>query len=281
MRSCADTPEPGEASLLSRSLYYARSAVTLLRRVRPRRRALAVCLGLNRGPVSIELDTGCHFRVLTADDLWTVKETCLDRVYEQGGVGVEDGWTVLDAGAGLGDFAVSVARQRPRCEVLAFEPWPEAYAVLAENVASNGVSNVRAFPEAVAGRAGRLLLANPTGRSGRQRSTESIREPGAGVEAAAITLAEAVGRSRGGRCDFLKLDCEGAEYDILLSADADTLARIRHIAMEYHDAVTPHTHEELVAHFERNGFAVRLAGSPVWRDLGFLYAGNRRWAAAG
>jgi hypothetical protein len=74
------------------------------------------------------------------------------------------------------------------------------------------------------------------------------------------------------RCQYLKLDCEGAEYDILFHASADTLARIDHICLEYHDAITPHAHPELVALLARHGFTVRTYPNPVHAEIGLLYA---------
>ena len=35
-------------------------------------------------------------------------------------------------------------------------------------------------------------------------------------------------------CDLLKMDCEGAEYEIILSASMETLKKISQIIMEYH-----------------------------------------------
>lgn len=35
--------------------------------------------------------------------------------------------------------------------------------------------------------------------------------------------------------DLLKLDCEGAEYAILMGASTESLARVQRIVMEYHD----------------------------------------------
>src|SRR5439155_22097922 len=73
-------------------------------------------------------------------------------------------------------------------------------------------------------------------------------------------------------CDFLKIDCEGAEYDIMFHATADTLRRIRHISMEYHDGVTSHSHGELRAFLEKHGFRVQVHGNAAHRNLGYLYA---------
>jgi hypothetical protein len=48
-----------------------------------------------------------------------------------------------------------------------------------------------------------------------------------------VTLADVVGVG----CDLLKLDCEGAEFDALLSADDETLRRAQRIILEFHRIV--------------------------------------------
>ena len=77
-------------------------------------------------------------------------------------------------------------------------------------------------------------------------------------------------------CDFLKADCEGAEYDILLKLGASSLGRIRHLCIEYHDHVGPHNHLDLVHHLQAHGFEVRCSQNPVHSNLGLLYARNQR-----
>jgi hypothetical protein len=39
--------------------------------------------------------------------------------------------------------------------------------------------------------------------------------------------------------DFLKMDCEGAEYPILFNAEKSTLDRIGTISLEFHDMKNP------------------------------------------
>jgi hypothetical protein len=85
-------------------------------------------------PVTVALRDGCRFLVRSSMDIWSVKESALDRFYERGGE-VRDGWTVIDVGAGIGDFTVHAARATPSGRVLAFEPLASLFAVLAHNVA--------------------------------------------------------------------------------------------------------------------------------------------------
>ena len=48
-----------------------------------------------------------------AMDLWAVKETFLDKFYTKYGVDVQEGWTVVDIGAGVGDFSILAAYSHP------------------------------------------------------------------------------------------------------------------------------------------------------------------------
>ena len=73
-------------------------------------------------------------------------------------------------------------------------------------------------------------------------------------------------------CDFLKVDCEGCEYDVLLNSDPDVLSRVKRISAETHSNDKAHTAEELAAFLESNGFVVNCRENPVHEYLGFLYA---------
>jgi len=273
----SETPPRTGSRGLSRWIYYLSSIPTILLRMKNPVRIVALFLGLPvRRPLEVELRGGARFLVRTRMEVWILKESCLDRDYEKGAVAVQNGWTVLDIGAGLGDFAVRVARDCPGATVYAFEPLPESFALLQKNMQLNRVTNVRAFPEAVAGHSGTLDLYTVTGLSGQHRTAgDGAKSIAAPIRVPAVTLAAALEKIPSARCDFLKIDCEGAEYEILFAADEATLSRIGHIAMEYHDAVTRHSHEELARFLEARGFEVRTRVSPAWWELGFLYASRR------
>jgi hypothetical protein len=115
----------------------------------------ATALGLlrapRRGAVVVELRKGCWFELTTALELWIVKEVGLDRESGRGGTTIRNGWTVLDIGAGLGEFAIPIAREHPDCRVYAFEPAPEPFAFFRVPVGLRAVQNVSLVPAAVGG----------------------------------------------------------------------------------------------------------------------------------
>ncbi len=268
--------EPRKSLLVSRWAYYLSSIPTLLFKIRSRRAVLAAFLGLPvRRPFPILLADGTRFLVRNALDIWLVKESCLDCDYERGEVPIRNGWIVVDVGAGVGEFAVCVARRNPRSIVYAFEPLPESFALLAENVRLNGLSNVHPIPKAIAATEGTVTLHAPTGLAGQHRTSTAAPAIGA-IAVAATTLERTMEDLQIATCDFLKIDCEGAEYEILLSASPATLERVRHIAMEYHEGkISARSHDELARFLEANGFRVRTRPNLAHREIGFLFASRR------
>lgn len=268
----ADAEGVQKVGWLSRWRYYVGSIPTLLLRIRPPLRVLSAFLGLTRRPFTIELSSGCRFRVRNRMDIWIIKETCLDRDYEREFVPVENGWTVVDVGAGLGDFVVRVARHCPESRVYAFEPLAASYALLLENVALNRLTNVRTLPVALAGKSGTLYLSGDAGQLAERSRTFCGAEEDATTPVEAISLDQAFERLGICECDFLKIDCEGAEYDILFGAGAESLRNVRRIAMEYHEGVTAYGRDDLVRFLEESGFRVRTRPNPAHRKIGFLFA---------
>ena len=255
---------------LSAAAYYARSVPSLLRNVAPRSKVAALFLGRARQqPLIIRLrGSGLQFRVRTAMDVWVIKETCLDRDYENI-TALQDGWTVIDIGAGLGDFTAYAAQRSPTGRVLAYEPFPESFALLQQNVSLNNLSNVEARPCAIADRPGSLALNIGIGEAVQHSTTQSGANT---IEVRAITLRQVFSEHGLVRCDFLKMDIEGGEYAILRGVEAGVLKRVQHIALEYHDNTPAGKHGELVRLLQANGFQVQVRANPVHDYLGYLYA---------
>jgi FkbM family methyltransferase len=160
--------------------------------------------------------------------------------------------TVVDIGANIGMFALYAAAEFGAARVYAFEPFPESFALLTRNAERNRLPAITPLPLAIAGRSGPRELH----MQGRHGVHSLFGTAGEAVRIECITLSDAFARYAIQRCDFLKLDCEGAEYEILLSAPSDVYARIDRIALEYHDWITDHHHDELVRRFEAEGFTV-------------------------
>lgn len=174
---------------------------------------------------------------------------------------------VIDIGANLGMFSLHVAADHGAARVYAFEPFPESFALLTRNAERNRLAAIQPIPLAIAGEAGSRELH----MQGRHGVHSLFGTAGDAVRIECITLADAFARFDIQRCDFLKLDCEGAEYEILLATPSDVYARIQRIALEYHDWITDHHHDELVARLTAEGFAVTTRDHAASRT-GYVFA---------
>jgi FkbM family methyltransferase len=75
-------------------------------------------------------------------------------------------------------------------------------------------------------------------------------------------------------CDLLKLDCEGAEYDIFFCSSQETLRKIRRISMEYHIGFNNNSVEQLEQFLINHGFLVNRTSMDK-EGTGMLYATNK------
>ena len=184
----------------------------------------------------------------------------------QGGLALRPGDTVLDVGANIGSFTVVAARLvGPEGSVFAFEPDPKAFDRLRENVEVNKLTNVRCLPYAIGGRRGSFEFfshdrpnfsslfggVDRRGMDGMTATTAEVR-----------TLADAVAELGLARIDLLKLDCEGAEYEIFETIDPDLAGLVAQLAMETH-AVPGRSRRALIDRLVELGFSPRGRGVPA------------------
>lgn len=218
-------------------------------------------------------NTGVCLVARGAMDIWSIKETFLDAFYTCYGATIRDGWTVMDIGAGIGDFSIYVAHTHPQTKVYSFEPFPESYHLLERNIALNGFENVLPFQVAIWSQAGYLHLDNFSGEPLQIVSKESppaINEKGV-IKVSALPLSQVFEKHAIEKLDLLKLDCEGAEYKILSGASPEVFNKIERIIMEYHD-IDGYHHSQLVSLLEHQGYRVSCLDNFVHDDIGYLYA---------
>ena len=209
--------------------------------------------------------------VFSLMDLWILKETLLDRQYEQVSLPLQDGWTIVDIGAALGDYAVWAAKQVPQGRVIAVEPYPPSVSLLRSNIDKNHVYNVEIFAGAIAASSGITSLQVEQG-SIVQNSTAVDQKNKQGVEVKTASLEDLFNKFEIEKCDYLKMDCEGGEYEILFSASTQLLANIDRICMEVHDGMTKHNREDMIKFLQNAGYQTRLTLNPVHAELAYLYA---------
>ena len=66
------------------------------------------------------------------------------------------------------------------------------------------------------------------------------------IEVEQTTLSRIMDAHGSGPVNYLKIDCEGSEYEIVRSTDAADWSRIEPVVIEYHDYGRDRRHGELV-----------------------------------
>jgi FkbM family methyltransferase len=132
--------------------------------------------------------------------------------------------TAIDIGSHIGGTALYLASKG--VNVIAFEPNKENYDLLVENIKRNGLEEkIRAYNLAISDKKGKAILYSNTPNTG---SNSLIKPLGTPCEVETIKLDEFLKED----CDLLKMDCEGSEYEIIMSLN--DFSKIKNIVAELH-----------------------------------------------
>lgn len=207
-------------------------------------------------------------------DIWSIKETLLDGFYTRYGTPIKDRWHVLDIGAGIGDFSLQAAYGNPNTKVYAYEPFPESYQILYKNIKLNGFENIQPVNAALWRMEGNLKLDTSSGEPLQIMSVDSNDEENIQgfIKVKAISIAGVFDQHEIEHLDLIKLDCEGAEYEILMNTSEEFFDKIDRIIMEYHDIDENYHHEKLASFLKDMGYTVSCYDNFVHKNIGYLYA---------
>lgn len=171
---------------------------------------------------------------------------------------VQDHSLVVDIGANIGAYSLFSATTAADTMVYALEPMPETYRLFLENIRLNNLEKkIIPFNAAIAGKSGRRKLFIKQGSP--FNSLYSGAGEGTSIEINCISLRDLFDQNNIKRCDMLKIDCEGAEYELLYATPKEYLDRVREIRMEYHDAPSGsgYTIDGLVSFLRQRGYQVK------------------------
>jgi len=127
---------------------------------------------------------------------------------------VKEGMNVIDIGANIGITTVTIARKiGRRGKLYSFEPSPEYFNILKENISSNGLENVKVYELAVTDQVGRAPFYQ------KELSSGIVFEEGAKkFEVSTTTIDRFLSEEKIERIDLINMDCEGSELLVLKGA---------------------------------------------------------------
>jgi len=178
------------------------------------------------------------------------------------------GRTVVDIGANIADSSIYFAL-RGATRVISLEPFPHIFELAKKNVYENGLSD-KIY----------LVLAGSSGKLGSIRVSQNsvekwiLRESSDGVRVPLLTIRSITEHYQVMPGSILKVDCEGCEYDTILSCDDRDLVPFSHIQIEYH-----YGYKNLKEKLEKNDFVVSITPPTKRRMMytGMIYAKRKSY----
>jgi FkbM family methyltransferase len=164
---------------------------------------------------------------------WVVNDGLIKDEYGMKNISFDDNDVVLDIGANVGCISIYLAKKYPNIKIYAFEAHPINYQNLLDNINLNGVKNVITFNKAVHSKTGEILKITlnelNTGSSSvfMENQTEKY-------DVETISMDDIITGYKIDKLKLLKIDCEGAEFDIIEGSDKLKLIEIDTLGMEVH-----------------------------------------------
>ena len=192
---------------------------------------------------------------------------------------IQPGWVVIDVGAYIGFHTLGIGKLvKPGGIVYAFEPIPSVVEHLVENVNLNSLSDVVLIEQTALGNTNGTVSINVSATSTGILADSSITraKDGPVISVSITKLDDWVKGRKLGRCDFIKIDVEGLEIDVLEGGKL-TIEKFRpFILIEVNDKISQDSvvqwlicHKYIVCHLGSTYYGQHLVGIP--KDDGGSY----------
>ncbi len=199
--------------------------------------------------------------LMALTNVWMMKE------YEIEKFSISQDDIIIDIGAHIGLFSLLVSKLCSDGKIFSFEPIQNNFNLLIDNLKSNKLQNVFPFNLAVSENSSemKLFLNNDDSAHSVFGKNNNF------VTVKSIPLKRIFDENNINSCKILKLDCEGAEYEIINSLPDKYFDRIQNIIIEYHLADSkPELGENLILKIKNAGYDITTRQHH--NDMGFLIA---------
>ncbi len=200
-------------------------------------------------------------------DLMALTHVWLIEEYKKENFEIQPHDIIIDVGAHIGLFTIYASQFCTKGKIYSFEPVVENYELLLENIKLNNLNYVTSFNQAVSNSNEPIKLFLNNDESGHSIFSQSSKT----VIADSISLQRFFDENKIKHCNFLKLDCEGAEYEIIKNLPLEYFQKIDKLIIEYHMADShPELLIELKEILSQQNFEIET--KQLFSDIGFLYA---------
>jgi len=158
---------------------------------------------------------------------------------------------IIDCGANIGLSVIYFKYLYPEARIVAFEPDPEIFSVLQRNVRRFGFTDVELYQNAVWTSNGELAFRSTGAGDGRVMTEDQ--EKGL-IRVPTVRLDDFMNQ----KIDFLKIDIEGAEYEVIKDCQ-NNLDAVNYFFIEYHgDRKEIQTLHEILRILQNAGFRYHI-----------------------
>ena len=145
------------------------------------------------------------------------------------------------------------------------------YRIFLDNVNMNNLKNIISYNMAVSKQDGNVLIYLNDDKSGHSMFLKSPNS----IEVESISLKNIFDSNNIDKCDLLKIDCEGSEYEIIDSLPSNYFDKIDKMIIEYHFAEKyPKLVKNLIKKLESAPYSVNV--KKLTNDTGLIFAIKNR-----
>jgi FkbM family methyltransferase len=150
--------------------------------------------------------------------------------------------TIIDAGANVGYSSLWFSREYPQARIFAIEPDPVNFVQLSRNCGH--VKNIHLINSALWGEKQILSLqfehkSKYLGSWGTRTIPQKLAANTVNIQVQAISIDDIMKEYNLEYLDYVKMDIEGAEYEVFDSSNTKWLSRTQLLVAEFHDAFRP------------------------------------------
>ena len=221
-----------------------------------------------------EINYTFEYNAQDLSELWCIDEIVKNNEYLLDQFVNNDSKCFIDIGANCGVATIILAKQNPLSIIYSFEPDKQLFKILQNNIIKNNLTNVKTFNMAVSkdGVKELTLCLHPDYSGGNTtysdvdafKSFFNNRNINS-YTVECISLDKFIDANNITEIELLKIDCEGAEYDILYNSVFLKNKCIKNMVGEFHNlkynTLVEHTGENLINYckpFIQNVFKISV-----------------------
>ena len=185
-------------------------------------------------------------------------------------------YPIIDIGAHIGFFSIFAYCLNKKINIYGIEPESNNFELLNKNIKENNFNNIKVFNNAIGSETknGEIIISEDS--INHRIQNFKIQNSNLKTERVKIfSLSYFFKINKLDRVSLVKMDIEGGEYDVFEKLEEETFLRIESFILEYHNLKNKN-YKILEEKLRENGFSVQIFPSQFDKDLGFIFAINKR-----